>query len=80
MKIMKIMILSFISQTFSFNLNVTLRFDQSKFVICSPKQNFENMKILKLLAMKARNPENRQVYSELCQIFKIEGLANIVNN
>ena len=40
---MKIMILSFTSQTFSlsFILNVTLRFDQSKYVMCSPKQNFD---------------------------------------
>ena len=40
---MKIMILSFTSQTFSlsFILNVTLRFDQSTYVMCSPKQNFD---------------------------------------
>ena len=56
---MKIKILSFMSQTFSLNLNVTLRYDQNKFVICSMKQNFEKIKILKLLTMKARNHENK---------------------
>ena len=54
---MKIKILSFMRQTL--NLNVTLRYDQNKFVICSTKQNFEKIKILQLLTMKARKHENK---------------------